>query len=185
MDDKKIVDLYWHRDESAIKETKLKYGRFCYSIAYRILENKEDADECENDTYLKVWRTVPPKRPEILKTYLGLISRTLSLDKRRRKNAQKRGGETELSLSELEQCVPENKSVSDAVETTELARMISVFLENLPKTECDVFLCRYWYFYSIKEIADRFGFGVSKVKMMLFQTWESLKELLEKEGVLV
>ncbi|MBE6799184.1 MAG: sigma-70 family RNA polymerase sigma factor [Ruminococcaceae bacterium] len=185
MEDVKIVELYWQRNEQALSETKLKYGRFCNSIAFRILENKCDADECESDTYLKVWNTIPPKKPELLKTYLGAIVRNLSLDRIRKKNAQKRGGEMELSLSELEQCVSENKSVSGDIEAGELARMISAFLEELPEKECDVFLCRYWYFYSIKDISARFGFGGSKVKMMLLRTREKLRKYLEEEGVFI
>ena len=185
VEDVKILELYWQRNEQALSETRLKYGRFCNSIALRILENKCDADECESDTYLKAWNTIPPKKPEVLKAYLGAIVRNLSLDKLRKRNAQKRGSEVELSLSELEECVAAEKSVSDEVEVRELAAIISAFLQDLPENECDVFLCRYWYFYSIKEISVSFGFSKSKVKMMLLRTRQKLQEHLEKEGIIV
>ena len=133
VEDVKILELYWQRNEQALSETRLKYGRFCNSIALRILENKCDADECESDTYLKAWNTIPPKKPEVLKSYLGAIVRNLSLDKLRKRNTQKRGSEVELSLSELEECVAADKSVSDEVEVRELAAIISAFFARFTR----------------------------------------------------
>ncbi|MBQ9107181.1 MAG: RNA polymerase sigma factor [Clostridia bacterium] len=186
MVDEKIVELYWQRDERAIRETRMKYGRYCYSIAYNILHNTEDAQECENDTYLGAWNSMPPQRPSLLSSFLGAISRRVSLDRWRRKNAAKRGGgETAISLTELEECIPSGKSIEESVDTARLAELISLFLQTLPEDESMVFLRRYWYFDSIDMIRKRFGYGESKVKMILFRTRQKLLERLEKEGVFV
>lgn len=185
MDDKKIVELYWQRDESAISETKAQYGNYCYSIAYGILKNNEDAEECVNDTYLEVWDSVPPKKPLHFSTFLGTITRQNAIDKWRRKNASKRGGEVQLSLDELEGCIPDNCTIDDHLLSEELSRKISDFLRTLPQNERIVFLRRYWYFDSVNDICERFGYGKSKVKMMLKRTRDKLISYLEQEGVLV
>ena len=186
MDDNAIVELYWQRDERAIRETRMKYGRYCYSIAYNILHNTEDAQECENDTYLGAWNSMPPQKPSLLSSFLGAISRRVSLDRWRRKSAAKRGGgETALSLTELEECIPSGKSIEESIDTARLAELISLFLQTLPDEESMVFLRRYWYFDSIDTICKRFGYGESKVKMILFRTRQKLLERLEKEGVFV
>ena len=186
MEDKRIVDLYWQRDESAIYETEKKYGSYCFSIANRILPDKGDAQECVNDTYFGAWNAIPPHRPENLSTFLGKITRRISLKKRREKSAVKRGGGSiEESLDELEECIPSGQAIDDALAATELTAIINAFLDTLPLTERRVFLRRYWYFDSIKEISSRYGFGESKVKMMLKRTRDKLLVKLEKEGVLV
>ncbi len=186
MDDEKIINLYWQRDESAISETKLKYGKFCYTIAYRVLHNNEDAEECENDTYLEAWNSMPPQKPSVLSAFLGTITRRKSVDKWRKKMADKRGsGEYELSIYELENCIPDQKSIDEQLAVEELAKIISSFLRELPETERNVFLRRYWYFDSIKEICEKYGFGQSKVKMMLMRTRQKLLACLEKEGIIV
>ncbi len=185
MDDEKIINLYWQRNEKAISETKLKYGKFCYTIAYRVLHNNEDAEECENDTYLEAWNSMPPQKPSVLSAFLGTITRRKSIDKWRKKMAEKRGGgEYELSVYELENCIPDERTIDEQLEVEELAKIISAFLRELPETECNVFLRRYWYFDSIKQICERFGFGQSKVKMMLLRTRQKLLTRLEKEGIL-
>ena len=183
MDDEKIIEMYLNRDESAIKETQRKYSSFCYSIAHRILLNHEDAKECENDTYLRVWNTIPPQKPNVFISYLSMITRGLALDRFRKNHAQKRNSNLIVSMSELEECIPDHNSIYDSLETEELARFISIFLRSLPQLECDIFLQRYWYFLSIKEISEYHGFGQSKVKMMLLRTRNKLFELLKKEGV--
>ena len=184
MDDEKIIELYWQRNENAISETKAKYGNYCYSIAYNILKNYEDAEECENDTYLEEWRTIPPQKPKILSAYLGTITRRKSIDKWRRKTADKRDGEIQLSLQDLENYISDDKNISDEIIAEEMAKIISEFLRTLPEKECNVFLRRYWYFDSITEICNRYGYGQSKVKMMLKRTREKLFSYLEKEGML-
>ena len=186
MDDDKIVELYWQRNESAINETKVKYGNYCRSVAYRILNNNEDAEECENDTYLEVWKTIPPQKPKILSAYLGMIARQKAIDKWRKKTADKRGGgEFQLSLNELEYCISDKNIITEEIETKEIAGKISEFLRTLPSNECNVFLRRYWYFDSINDICKRYGYGQSKVKMMLKRTREKLVSYLEKEGMLI
>ncbi len=186
MDDERIVELYWQRNESAISETKTKYGNYCYSVAYRILNNNEDAEECENDTYLEAWKTIPPQKPKFLSAYLGTITRQKSIDKWRKKTADKRGGgEFQLSIDELENCISDETTINDKLIAEEMAQKISEFLRTLPKNERNVFLRRYWYFDSITEICKRYGYGQSKVKMMLKRTREKLFSYLEKEGMLI
>ena len=125
MEDGSIVNLYWARSENAISETSKKYGNYCYSIAYNILGNVEDADESVNDTYLDAWNNIPPHRPSILSTFLGKITRRISIDKWRGQTAEKRGsGEIVLVLDELSDCIPSNQSVEHEVEAAELAQLI-------------------------------------------------------------
>ena len=186
MDDEKIIALYWARQEKAISETKRKYGRYCYSIAYRVLRDKQDAEECENDTYLNVWNMIPPTKPKAFSTFLGVITRRISLDRFRKYCAVKRGGgETVLSLNELEECISNGKTLDEEIEEKMLAGAISDFLRTLPETEASVFIHRYWHFRSVAEIAKLYGFGESKVKMMLKRTREKLHLYLESEGFLI
>ncbi len=184
MEDDKIIELYFKRDETAIRETQSKYGKYCYAIAKNILGEHFDAEECVNDTYLELWDTIPPNRPKILSSYLAMISRRRALDRYRYNNAQKReGNKTILSLTELEGCISSVGSIYDEIADAELANMISEFLYTLPEKECNVFLRRYWYFDSIEDICQRFGYGQSKVKMMLKRTRDKLAKYLEKENV--
>lgn len=184
MEDRAIVALYWERDAAAITETERKYGKYCFSIANNILRDPEDAHECVNDTYFGAWNAMPPHRPEILSTFLGKITRRLSLKRRRDNSAQKRGGgAAEISLEELEECIPNGQSAEESVEFAELTRIVNAFLESLPLQERRVFLRRYWFFDSIREISSRYGYRESKVKMMLKRTRDKLRDCLRKEGV--
>lgn len=184
MDDKEIVELYWQRNESAIGETAARYGRFCHSIAFNILGNNEDAEESVNDTYLDAWNSIPPHRPSVLSTFLGKITRRVSIDRWRKRSAQKRGGgQIALALDELEECISGGKSVEQAVEAKLLSDVVNSFVKSLPDTERGVFLCRYWYMDSIESIAKEFGFSQSKVKSMLYRTREKLRARLIKEGL--
>ena len=186
MEDKRIIDLYWQRDEQALTLTRRKYGAYCHAIASQILHNREDADECENDTYLRAWNAMPPDRPQGLRPYLGAITRRLSLDRWRERRSQKRGGgEVALSLEELGECVPHPDTVSETVDAAQTAAVLSDFLRSLPAAECDVFLRRYWYFDSVAQIAKRFGYSESKVKMILKRTRDKLRVCLKKEGICV
>lgn len=185
MEDKEIVRLYWNRDERAIKETSSKYGRYCYAIAMNILLNKEDADESVNDTWLKTWECIPPHFPEVLATFVGKITRRISLNKWYAKTRKKRGcGQVCLALDELEECISAGNEVEESVEHKELLQLINTFLGNLPETERDLFVCRYWFFASIQELSEKFSFSESKTKSMLFRTREKLRNCLEKEGYL-
>ena len=154
MDDERIVALYWSRSEAAIAETASKYGSYLNNISYNILVNREDAQECVNDTYHDAWNSMPPHRPSILSTFLGKITRRISIDRWRKLNAEKRGGgELTLALDELEDCVSGSGSVEDEIQRRELAKLFNDFLNTLPATERRVFLCRYWYMDSIQSIA--------------------------------
>lgn len=185
MEDYSIVNLYWARSENAISETSKKYGNYCHSIAYNILGNVEDADESVNDTYLDAWNNIPPHRPSILSTFLGKITRRISIDKWRGRIAEKRGGgEIVLVLDELSDCIPSNQSVEHEVEATELSQLIDNFVMSLPLMERRVFICRYWYLDPIADIAQRFGFSQSKVKMMLHRQRKNLLNRLEREALL-
>lgn len=186
MEDKRIIEMYWQRDEQALTLTRRKYGAYCHAIALQILHNREDAAECENDTYLRAWNAMPPDRPHGLRAYLGAITRRLSLDRWRERRSQKRGGgEVALSLEELGECVSHPDTVPTAVEAGEVSAILSDFLRSLPSAECDLFLRRYWYFDSVAQIARRYGYSESKVKMTLKRTREKLRDRLEKEGICV
>ena len=183
MNDEQIVSLFWERDESAIREAQSKYGAYCLSVATRILDSREDAEECVNDAFLGAWNAIPPYRPAVLSAFLGKITRRLCLKKLRDGRAVKRGGGAfQASYEELESCISLQEGPDDLLETAELTRIINAFLKALPETERRVFVCRYWYYDPIEDIADRFGFGKSKVKMMLKRTRDKLAKRLREEG---
>ncbi len=185
MDDQAIVELYLSRSEHALSETATKYGAYCYSIAYNILANREDAEESVSDTYLAAWSTIPPKRPVILSTFLGKLTRRISIDCLRKRTADKRGGgENDLVLDELSSCIAGNENVESAYIYKELAECINRFLDSLPQTERNVFLCRYWYLDSVADIASYFGFSQSKAASMLHRLRRKLRVQLEWEGYL-
>lgn len=184
MDDKDIVALYFDRNERAIDETKAMYGHYCRSIAYNILRDLRDAEECENDTYLSAWSCIPPHKPQVLRTFLGRITRNLSLKKYRDKTADKRGnGETAVAIDELFECIPSATSLYDKMEAKELAQIIDSFLRSVSEEQRNVFILRYWYFHSVNEICEQFGYSRSKVKMLLLRTRNKLAERLKEEGV--
>lgn len=182
MEDKNIVELYLSRNEEAIKETENKYGKYCYSIAYGILENREDAEECVNEAYLNTWNCIPPHRPKLLRTFIGKITRNLSLKLYEKRSAEKRGGgQTRLCLEELSECIPSNGGqIADDIAAKEL---LDGFLTDLPADMRKVFVRRYWYMSSVEEIADLYGFTQSKVAALLHRGRKKLKALLEKEGI--
>lgn len=183
MEDHRIIDLYWQRNEDAISETATKYGKYLQSISYQILTNTQDAEECVNDTYASAWNTMPPHRPSILSTFLGKITRQISIDLWRKYSAEKRGsGEMNLVLDELEDCVSDSTDVESVIEQKEMARFIREFLDTLSVTERRVFLRRYWYMDSIADIALDYDFSESKITSMLHRTRKKLREKLESEG---
>ncbi len=184
MDDKQILDLYWARSESAISESMRKYGRYCHFIAYNILHNAEDSEECVSETWLKAWNSMPPHRPGRLSAFLGKITRHLSLNRYQHCNAEKRGsGQITLALDELQECVPAAGSVEQIVEEMTLTDILNRFLASLGAETRTIFMRRYWYLCSVREIADDLHIGESKVKMTLLRSRNQLKALLEKEGV--
>ena len=184
MNDSQIVALFLDRDQRAIEETAEKYGKYCYAIAYNILQNHEDAQEAVSDTYLGAWATIPPHKPVKLNTFLGKIARRTALKRWEKNCAQKRGGgEVELALEELSEYVSGGQMPESAIESQELTRILNAFLEKLPKEERQVFVCRYWYLDPIADIAKRFAFSQSKVKSMLARTRMKLRSTLSKEGI--
>lgn len=185
MEDQQIIDLYWSRSETAIAETDRKYGKYCYSIAYNILTNNEDAEESVSDTYMAAWTSMPPKCPSILAAFLGKITRHLSIDRWRARNRYKRGGgEIVLALEELEDCATDSQTVEKAYAQKQLIQVFRRFLEALPETERRIFLCRYWYLDSVSDISHYYGFSNSKVTSMLYRTRKKLRAVLEEEGLL-
>lgn len=184
MEDSRIVALYWERNERAISESDAKYGRLCRKIAYDILANHEDSEECVSDTYLGAWNSIPPNRPEKLGAYLAKICRNISLNLYEKLKAQKRGGgNTAECLDELSESVPSGRDVEGEVSRRELARAINEFLKGLPEDTRKIFVRRYWYMASIEEIADEYSFTQSKVKMTLLRTRQKLAEYLREEGL--
>lgn len=183
--DEQIIELYWKRDEKAIKETNAVYESYCYSIANNILHNYEDSEECVNDTWMKAWNTIPPQRPNYLRIFLAKITRNLSLDKYRAKTANKRGGsELSIILDELEESIPSSTNVEHDVLEKELIQTINCFLHSLPSRNCDLFLRRYFFAEEIGSIARRYGMRESNVFVILSRTRKGLKDYLAKEGLL-
>lgn len=182
MDDKKIIELFLKRDEKAIEETSQKYGKLCFSVAKGLLSDL-DASECVNDAYLALWNSIPPQIPVSFSTYLLKITKRLSIDKFRKLSAKKRGeGETPEILSELNECISEN--TEKIIEQKLLLEAINTFLKNLSETERKIFLQRYWYMKSLKEIAEDNAFSESKVKSMLFRIRQKLQKFLIKEDLM-
>lgn len=183
MEDSKIIELYLERDEQAIAESSRKYGAYCRTIACNILSSSEDAEEAVNDTWLGAWRAIPPARPAVLRTFLGKITRRLSLKRFRDQHREKRGGgQVALALEELSECVPGGDRPEDAYDEKELAALLRRFVAKLPDTERRVFLCRYWYLDAVPDICRQFGFGESKVRSMLSRSRKRLRSYLIKEG---
>ena len=186
MEDERIVDLFWERDEAALAEAETKYERYCFAIANGILHDDEDAKECVNDAFLAAWNAIPPARPSVLSTFLGKITRNLSLMKLRKRTADKRGGgSAETPLDEYEELIPSDARIDENLDAEALAEILNDFLASVSQDERRVFLRRYWYFDSISDIATRLGFSQSKVKMMLKRTRDKLMARLQKEGVYV
>ena len=172
------------RDEQAIAQTAQKFGAYCRKIAMNLLGSQEDAEECENDTWMAAWNSMPQNRPDKLAPYLGRITRNLALDLRERQNAKKRGGgQTETVLEELEFCLPAGDHTAQEVESAETARSISAFLRSQPEQARNIFIRRYWYCDATADIAKRYGIGESKVRVTLHRMRTKLKAYLEKEGV--
>lgn len=181
MDDAKIIDLYFDRDETAITETDRKYGAYCRSIAWNILQSPEDSEECVNDTWLRAWNAMPPQRPNVLRQFLAKITRNLSFDRFRAGSAQKRGGgELPLALEELKECVGSGDPATDA-ERKLLEELIEKFLRQLSPRDRGIFLRRYFYAESLREIAQRYDMKEANVRLCLSRTRHKLRAYLRKE----
>ena len=183
MEDTKIVELFWQRDQSAISQSQEKYGNYCYGIANRILPSREDCEETVSDTYFHTWNAIPPQRPDVFKLFLAKITRNLAFSRWRKLSAAKRGGgETELVLEELAGCIPGKEKVDDGLNAKELAKAIRAFLDTLPQREQDVFLRRYFYVEDPQTIAQRHKIHRRNVNLILSRTRAKLKAYLTQEG---
>lgn len=184
MEDQQIIELYWQRSEEAIAQTARKYGRYCHTIAYNILQNECDSDECVNDTYMRTWNSIPPRRPALLSALLAAITRNLALDRYKHNVAQKRGGgQVQLALDELYECIPAGKSEEELIESRVLTDALNRFLGGLPERTRRIFMLRYWYLCSVGKIAQSMGLSESGVKMSLLRSRRQLKAMLQKEGI--
>lgn len=182
MEDEHIIELYWKRSESAITESRTKYGRYCGSIADNILHSREDTEECLSDTWMKAWEAIPPERPDRLSVFLGKITRNLAIDRYRKKRSGKYGGgQVSLCLDELAECVGTDETLDDDVA---LKVALNAFLEQLDPSSKELFMLRYWYMFSIKEAALRCNISEGAAKMSLKRTRERLKAWLTKEEIL-
>ena len=182
MDDLRIIELYFKRDEQAIKETDVKYGKLCRSIAYNILNNHEDSEECVNDTYVGVWNAIPPIKPNNFMSFVCKIARNLSLKRLEFMKREKRSPDVLVSLDDLASVLPDDRYAPD-VSDEDVGKLISRFLRMQKEDVRSVFVRKYYFFDSIADIAVRFGFTESKVKNMLFYTRNKLRDYLIKEGV--
>lgn len=183
MEDKRIIDLYWARDEEAIRETSRKYGGLCIYIAKNILASQEDCEECINDTYFAVWNAIPVQRPGRFSAFVSKITRNLALKKYQYITAAKRNLSAAVSLDELGDCVSGRESVESEIENKRIESAIDDFLWQLDDEKRNVFIRRYWYFDSIEGICKLTGFSPSKVKFMLFEMRRKLKEHLKREEI--
>ena len=182
MKDYDIVDLYWARDEKAIVESQRKYGGYCHGISMNILNNESDAEECVNDTWVAAWRSMPPKKPSVLRTYLGKLTRNLSINRLRERHREKRNPDLVIALSELAECIPDGDSGADMGESVALRDALGRFVRSLPEKTQEIFLQRYWYSCSVAEIAEGYGMRENSVTVLLHRTRKKLKAHLKKEG---
>ena len=183
MEDEKIVMLYWERNENAIRESEQKYGKYCYTIAYNILHSHEDSDECVNDTWNGAWNSMPSEKPSRLQSFLARITRNIAIDRFRYDSAQKRGAEVESAIDEYWECIPNGDASID--DEFVLKQAINGFLESLDTRTRVIFMRRYWYSMSVKDIAEGMRLSESHVSVILFRTRIRFKEYLTKERIFV
>ena len=184
MDDSRIIDLFWNRSEQAIGAVSEKYGAMCRAIAWNLLRSNEDAEECVNDTWHGLWNTIPPQRPLKLASYIAKITRNLAMKQLSRRSAAKRDVQT-VSFEELDECIPGALQPEQILEGRELARLLDAFLDTLDPQSRNIFLRRYWFFDSVKDIAKGFGMTENHVKVRLHRIRLRLKACLEEEQIYV
>ena len=183
MEDSRIIELYWQRNPNAIAETEQKYGAYCFRVADNILKNREDSEECVNDTWLRAWNVIPPKRPEVLQMFLAKITRSIAFNRFEARTAGKRGGgETALVLEELSECIAGSSDVEREIEERELSECIRLFVRSLPEREGNVFVRRCFFNETIEEIGKRYGLTKNHTAVILSRTRKKLRTHLMKEG---
>ena len=185
MEDGELLALYEKRDEDAVAMTKAEYGAYLTGISLNIVKNPQDAEECVNDTYLRAWNRIPPDLPDVLRVYLGRLTRNISTLRRREKHREKRGGgEIPAALDELAECVDSGEDIEADYRQKELTEAVGRFLSRLPARDCDLFLGRYWFLYPTAELAVRTGLEENYVRTVLSRTRHKLRAYLEKEKLL-
>ena len=183
MTDEQIIGMYYDRREEALKETEARYGKYCFRVADAVLKNREDAEECVNDTWLRAWNAIPPAYPKCLRMFLAKITRNLSFNRYQLKHAAKRGdGEMEAVLEELGECVADRTDIEGQILAKELGQSITRFVYGLSEREGNVFVRRYFFMESAADIAKKYGLKENHVSVILSRTRKALKEYLEKEG---
>lgn len=183
MDDEGIIRLYWNRDETAISETSMKYGKYCFSIANSILHNNEDSEECVNDTYTKVWNSIPPQNPSVFSAFIGRIVRNLAIDRFKRKTAEKRGGKNlDAIFEEMNEIASDAPGPEEELSLYELANLINDFLSDLPAEKRVMLIRRYWYADDIKSIANRLGMSENNVSVSIRRLRMKLHDYLKVRG---
>ncbi|MBR6987695.1 MAG: sigma-70 family RNA polymerase sigma factor [Clostridiales bacterium] len=183
MEDENIIRLYWDRDETAIEETSKKYGKYCFSIANNILCSREDSEECVNDTYVKVWDSIPPKRPSIFSAFIGKITRNISLNRYKLNNAEKRGGSNMyIVLDEIGEIVSGQPGPEEEAVMSDMTAAVNEFLAALPAEKRIMFVRRYWYADDVKSIALRMGTSENNISVSVRRIRNNLRDYLIERG---
>lgn len=182
MEDSRIIELYFQRDEAAISETAAKYGTYCHRLAWNILSVEEDAQECVNDTWLQAWNAIPPGRPDRLGAWLGRVVRNIAFNLWNKNHRKKRYAGMEQLLTELEECIPSPESVEEELEAKELTGAVDTWLGSLSREDRVLFLRRYWYGEAVKELAEEAGMPPGRLAKRMYGLRQSLKGRLEQEG---
>ena len=185
IDDEKIIEMFFERSEQAIRELDIKYGKICHNLSYNIVNNRQDAEECVNDAYLGAWNAIPPVRPNPLLSYIVKIVRNISLKIYWRKEAAKRSSHYTIALEEIEACIADQKTVEDEIEARELARIIEDFLDTLTVENRVIFMRRYWFSDSYKDIAELVGLSEKNISVRLTRIREKMKQYLIEREVFV
>lgn len=185
MEDNKIIDLFWNRDEDAIKQTEMKYGAYCHTIALNILSIQEDAEECVSDTWLRAWNSIPPQIPANLRIWLGKIVRNCALNLWDRNHAKKRYNGMEVLLEELAECLPSSDNTVQALEEKEVTQLISDWLKHLSASDRALFIRRYWGGESLHALSRSWHITPAKLAQKMYKLRLDLKSVLQKEGVII
>ena len=185
MDDKKIIELFWARDEAAIGETEKKYGKLARYVASNILSSREDAEECVNDALLALWNSIPPEKPDNLCAYIARLVKNLALKRTRSNNAWKRRANYNASGDELLDLIPDGKSIAEEYEVKQIGTVVNGFLAGLSARDRDVFVMRYWYGDTVHEVSRQTKLSESLIKSLCERLKKKLREELAKEGIIV